>query len=285
MIAIMITSLVLLVCFGIVIAFLHRVFGVLHFVNKILALAEDQCAAFEDIMSGRSITETEQVHILRMRRCQNGILQHLSIPKLIFSFKPLKQEQWLTEPELKFLVLKDEVFSQIRLVVNMRMAREIDQIRHEVNEAAATYLRRNTPIPPGHEGHFIDATVRMAVEQYAIGIVQDYLPRFYEEMLYKRAEWTKQGWTWKLLDVREYLADDVRCFLTLNRSDQWVETKFFHGSQHSETPLRDSIIAKDKKLKELIAQVLKHHAENLAADFHTESEEEYIYRKIINNEA
>lgn len=285
MIGIMITSLVLLVCFGIAIAFLHRVFGVLHFVNKILALAEDQCAAFEDIIAGRSITETEQVHILRMRRCQNGILQHLSIPKLIFSFKPLKQELWLTEPELKFLALKSEVFSRIRLVVYMRMAREIDQIRHEVNEAAAAYLRRNTPIPPGHEGHFIDATVRMAVEQYAIGIVQDYLPRFYEEMLYKRAEWTKHGWTWKLLDVRECLADDVRCFLTLNRSDQWAETKFFHGSQHSETPLRDSIIAKDKELKEFIAQVLKHHAENLAADFHTESEEEYIYRKIKDNEA
>ena len=285
MIGIMITSLVLLVCFGIAIAFLHRVFGVLRFVEKILTLAEDQCAAFERITVSHSITETEQVHILRMRHRQNGILQHLSMPKLIFSLKPLKQELWLTEPELKFLALKSEVFSRIRLVVNMRIAREIDQIRHEVNEAAAAYLRRNTPIPPGHEGHFIDATVRMAVEQYAIGIVQDYLPRFYEEMLYKRAEWTKHGWTWKFLDVREYLADDVRCFLTLNRSDQWIETKFFRGSQHSETPLRDSIIAKDKELKELIAQVLKHHAENLAADFHTESEEEYIYRKIKDNEA
>ena len=285
MIGIMITLLVLFVCFGIVVAYLHRVFSVLRFVDKILALAEDQCATFERIVAGRPITETEQVHILRMRHRQNDILQHLSIPKLIFSFKPLKRELWLTEPELKFLALKDEVFSRIRLVVNMRMAREIDQIRHEVNEAAAAYLRRNTPIPPGHEGHFIDATVRMAVEQYAIEIVQDYLPRFYEEMLYKCAEWTKHGWTWKLSDVRKWLADDVSCFLTLNRSDQWVETKFFRGNQHSETPLYDSIIAKDKELKEFIAQVLKYHAENLAADFHTESEEEYIYRKIKDNEA
>ena len=38
--------------------------------------------------------------------------------------------------------------------------------------------------------------------------------------------------------------------------------------------------ATDKKLKDLIRLVLKYHAENLARDFHTESEEEFIYRKI-----
>ena len=36
----------------------------------------------------------------------------------------------------------------------------------------------------------------------------------------------------------------------------------------------------DEKLKDLIRLVLKYHAENLARDFHTESEEEFIYRKI-----
>ena len=41
--------------------------------------------------------------------------------------------------------------------------------------------------------------------------------------------------------------------------------------------------AKDKKLKDLIRLVLKYHAENLAADFHTESEEDFIYRKIKEN--
>lgn len=38
--------------------------------------------------------------------------------------------------------------------------------------------------------------------------------------------------------------------------------------------------AKDKELKDLIRLVLKYHAENLAADFHTESEEEYIFKNI-----
>lgn len=38
--------------------------------------------------------------------------------------------------------------------------------------------------------------------------------------------------------------------------------------------------AKGKELKDLIRLVLKYHAENLAANFHTESEEEFIYRKI-----
>lgn len=38
--------------------------------------------------------------------------------------------------------------------------------------------------------------------------------------------------------------------------------------------------AKDKELKDLIRLVLKYHAENLAMDFHTESEEEYIFKKI-----
>lgn len=38
--------------------------------------------------------------------------------------------------------------------------------------------------------------------------------------------------------------------------------------------------AKDKELKDLIRLVLKYHAENLAADFHTESEEEFIFKSI-----
>lgn len=38
-----------------------------------------------------------------------------------------------------------------------------------------------------------------------------------------------------------------------------------------------------KELKDLIRLVLKYHAENLAADFHTESEEDFIYRKIKEN--
>ena len=41
--------------------------------------------------------------------------------------------------------------------------------------------------------------------------------------------------------------------------------------------------AKDKELKDLIRLVLKYHAENMSADFHTESEEEFIYRKIKEN--
>lgn len=41
--------------------------------------------------------------------------------------------------------------------------------------------------------------------------------------------------------------------------------------------------AKDKELKDLIHLVLKYHAENMSADFHTESEEEFIYRKIKEN--
>ena len=38
--------------------------------------------------------------------------------------------------------------------------------------------------------------------------------------------------------------------------------------------------AKDKKLKGLIRLVLKYHAENMSADFHTESEEEFILKSI-----
>ncbi len=36
----------------------------------------------------------------------------------------------------------------------------------------------------------------------------------------------------------------------------------------------------DKELKDLIRLVLKYHAENLAMDFHTESEEDYILKNI-----
>lgn len=38
--------------------------------------------------------------------------------------------------------------------------------------------------------------------------------------------------------------------------------------------------AKDKELKDLIRLVLKYHAENMSADFHTESEEEFIFKSI-----
>lgn len=36
----------------------------------------------------------------------------------------------------------------------------------------------------------------------------------------------------------------------------------------------------DEKLKDLIRLVLKYHAENLARDFHTESEGEFIFKNI-----
>lgn len=36
----------------------------------------------------------------------------------------------------------------------------------------------------------------------------------------------------------------------------------------------------DEELRQFIRLVLKYHAENLAADFHTESEEEFIFKKI-----
>ena len=41
--------------------------------------------------------------------------------------------------------------------------------------------------------------------------------------------------------------------------------------------------AKDRRLKDFIRLVLKYHAENLAADFHTESEEDFICRRIKEN--
>ena len=36
----------------------------------------------------------------------------------------------------------------------------------------------------------------------------------------------------------------------------------------------------DEELRQFIRLVLKYHAENLAADFHTESEEEFIFKNI-----
>ena len=45
----------------------------------------------------------------------------------------------------------------------------------------------------------------------------------------------------------------------------------------------DLYSAQDRILKDLIRLVLKYHAENLATDFHTESEEDFIYRKIKEN--
>lgn len=36
----------------------------------------------------------------------------------------------------------------------------------------------------------------------------------------------------------------------------------------------------DEELRQFIRLVLKCHAENLAADFHTESEEEFIFKSI-----
>lgn len=35
-----------------------------------------------------------------------------------------------------------------------------------------------------------------------------------------------------------------------------------------------------KELKDLIRLVLKYHAENMSADFHTENEEEFILKSI-----
>lgn len=52
------------------------------------------------------------------------------------------------------------------------------------------------------------------------------------------------------------------------------------GVDFSKISLHTPDSAKDKELKNLIRLVLKYHAENLARDFHTESEEEFIYRKI-----
>ena len=49
---------------------------------------------------------------------------------------------------------------------------------------------------------------------------------------------------------------------------------------YSRIPLHTSDNTKDKELKDLIRLVLKYHTENMAADFHTESEEEYIFKKI-----
>ena len=37
---------------------------------------------------------------------------------------------------------------------------------------------------------------------------------------------------------------------------------------------------KDRRLKDFIRLVLKYHAENMSADFHTESEEDYIFKNI-----
>lgn len=64
--------------------------------------------------------------------------------------------------------------------------------------------------------------------------------------------------------------------------------EFMTKVSYSRRPLSTTNSAdstKDKELKDLIRLVLKYHAENLARDFHTESEEEYIYRKIKDNEA
>jgi hypothetical protein len=48
----------------------------------------------------------------------------------------------------------------------------------------------------------------------------------------------------------------------------------------SRIPLHTPDNKRDKELKDLINLVLKYHAENLASSFHTESEEEYIFKKI-----
>lgn len=52
---------------------------------------------------------------------------------------------------------------------------------------------------------------------------------------------------------------------------------------YSRRPLRtpdNADSAKDKELKDLIRLVLKYHAENMSADFHTESEEDFIFKNI-----
>jgi len=36
----------------------------------------------------------------------------------------------------------------------------------------------------------------------------------------------------------------------------------------------------DEELRQFIRLVLKYHAENMSADFHTESEEEFIFKSI-----
>lgn len=62
-----------------------------------------------------------------------------------------------------------------------------------------------------------------------------------------------------------------------------VQEEFMTKVSYSRKPLHtpdNADSAKDKELKDLIRLVLKYHAENMSADFHTESEEEFIYRKI-----
>lgn len=58
-----------------------------------------------------------------------------------------------------------------------------------------------------------------------------------------------------------------------------------HTPDNTDNAKDKELSAKDRSLKDLIRLVLKYHAENMAADFHTESEEEFIYRRIkANNE-
>lgn len=61
------------------------------------------------------------------------------------------------------------------------------------------------------------------------------------------------------------------------------QEEFMTKVSYSRIPLHtpdNADSAKDKELKDLIRLVLKYHAENMSADFHTESEEEFIFKSI-----
>ena len=78
-------------------------------------------------------------------------------------------------------------------------------------------------------------------------------------------------------------------FMSGNEADKsnsriWcLQEEFMTKVGFSRRPLHTSDnadSAKDKELKDLIRLVLKYHAENMSADFHTESEEEFIFKSI-----
>lgn len=81
----------------------------------------------------------------------------------------------------------------------------------------------------------------------------------------------------------QFMADEAMKCLSFEKHREFI----FNVAQRENRG--NGLIEKHYKehgeLKDLIRLVLKYHAENLAADFHTESEEEYIYRKIKDNEA
>lgn len=56
-----------------------------------------------------------------------------------------------------------------------------------------------------------------------------------------------------------------------------------HTPDNANSAKDKKLSKKDRRLKDFIHLVLKYHAENMSADFHTESEEDFIYRKIKEN--